>query len=132
MDNSFTVLHSYFVSVPVDKHLQFLSWLFKGALASCMSDCSLATCDDRDARATSHSSAPHVIKPNQCGCREAGGSLRKGMAWSREEMDLLLKLRKEEGRPWSQVARTFLEQYPGRSQGAIQVFWSTTLNKRAD
>lgn len=132
MEDSFTALRSHFVSVPVGERLQFLSWLFEGALASCMSDSPLTTCDDRDARATSHSSAPHMIEPNRCDCRKAGGSSRKGMAWSREEVDLLLKLRKEEGRPWSQIARLFSEQYPGRSQGAIQVFWSTTLNKRAD
>lgn len=51
------------------------------------------------------------------------------MPWSTEEVDLLMKLRKDEGRPWSQVARLFSEQYPGRTQGAIQVYWSTTLKQ---
>jgi chitinase len=52
------------------------------------------------------------------------------MPWSAEEADLLVKLRKDEGRTWSEVTRVFSKQYPGRSRGAIQVFWCTTLNKK--
>jgi chitinase len=41
------------------------------------------------------------------------------MAWLAEEEDLLVRLRKDEGRSWSDVTRVFSKQYPGRSQGAI-------------
>lgn len=58
------------------------------------------------------------------------GSSRKGMKWSVEESDLLLKLRRDEERPWAEVTRLFPEEYPGRSPGAIQVYWSTALRKK--
>lgn len=47
------------------------------------------------------------------------------MSWFTKEIDLI-KLRNDEGRPWSRVARLFSEQSPGRTQAAIQVYWSTT------
>lgn len=50
------------------------------------------------------------------------------MPWSTEEVDHLLTMRKNENWPWT-VTRLFSDKYPGRSSGAIQVFWSTTLNK---
>ncbi|KAL4865554.1 hypothetical protein BDV12DRAFT_188135 [Aspergillus spectabilis] len=87
-EDSFTDFCSHIVSLPLDERLQFLSWLFEGALPRCMSD-----------------SSP--------------------IAWG-----LLRKLRMDEGQPWSQVAKLFSEQYPGRSQAVIQVYWSMTLNKR--
>lgn len=118
--DSFTTLRSHFVSLPLDEHLQFLSWLFEGALPRCMSDSS-------PTREAGRSNPPHKIEQNQ-----PEGSSRKGMPWSSEEVDLLLKLRKDESRPWSEVTRLFWEQYPGRSSGAIQVFWSMNLNKKAD
>jgi chitinase len=54
------------------------------------------------------------------------------MPWSTEEADLLLRLRREEKRPWAEVTRLFSEEFPGRSPGAIQVYWSTNLSKRED
>ena len=78
-------------------------------------------------REAGRSNLPHEIEQNR-----PEGSSRKGMPWSSEEVDLLLKLRKDESRPWSEVTRLFWEQYPGRSSGAIQVFWSMNLNKKAD
>lgn len=50
---------------------------------------------------------------------------RKGMPWSREEEDLLKTLRKDRNLPWSEVARCFTNQFPGRSQGSMQVYWSS-------
>lgn len=41
--------------------------------------------------------------------------------WSLEELALL---RRDEQRPWSEMTNRFLAQYPGRSPGAIQVYWS--------
>ena len=75
--------------------------------------------DSSPTREAGRSNPPHEIEQNQ-----PEGSSRKGMPWSSEEVDLLLKLRKDESRPWSEVTRLFWEQYPGRSSGAMQVFWS--------
>lgn len=108
------------MSLPLDERLELLSWLFEGALPCCMSN-SLPT------REAGRSNPPHEIEQNW-----PEGSLRKGMPWSLEEVDLLLKLGKDESQPWSEVTRLFWEQYPGRSSGAIQVFWSMNLNKKAD
>ncbi|KAL2816402.1 hypothetical protein BDW59DRAFT_9894 [Aspergillus cavernicola] len=55
---------------------------------------------------------------------------RKGKPWLPEEEELLLKLKNDQGLPWSVVVRLFSEQYPGRSQGSIQVYWSTNIKKR--
>jgi hypothetical protein len=49
------------------------------------------------------------------------------MPWLPEEEDLLVKLRREQGLPWSDVVRLFSEQYLGRTRGSIQVYWSTHL-----
>ncbi|GFF57983.1 hypothetical protein IFM46972_10964 [Aspergillus udagawae] len=46
------------------------------------------------------------------------------MPWVPEEEELL-------GLPWSDVIRLFSEQYPGRTQGSIKVYWSTNLSKRS-
>ncbi|KAI9036872.1 SANT/Myb-like DNA-binding domain-containing protein [Aspergillus affinis] len=126
-ENSFTALRSHFVSLPLDERLQFLSWLFEGALSRCMSDC-----EQGDAWSTSHSTLPGAIEQARRGSTEVQGSSRKRTEWSPEESDLLLKLRKDEKRPWAEVTRLFSEEYPGRSSGAIQVYWSTTLSKKED
>ncbi|KAL2836343.1 hypothetical protein BJX68DRAFT_37383 [Aspergillus pseudodeflectus] len=55
---------------------------------------------------------------------------RKGLPWLPEEQGLLVKLKKDQGLHWPDVTRLFSEQYPGRSQGSIQVYWSTNLSKR--
>lgn len=56
---------------------------------------------------------------------------RKRMSWSPEEDELLVKLKRDQRLPWSDVTRLFSEQYPGRTQGSIQVYWSTNLSKRS-
>ncbi|GIJ84993.1 hypothetical protein Asppvi_003848 [Aspergillus pseudoviridinutans] len=50
---------------------------------------------------------------------------RKRKPWLPEEEELLVELRRNRGLPWSTVTRLFSDQYPGRSQGSIQVYWST-------
>jgi len=57
-------------------------------------------------------------------------NFRKGKRWLPQEEELLVKLKRDQGLPWSGVTRLFSEQYPGRSQGSIQVYWSTNLKKR--
>lgn len=130
-DDSFIALRSHFMSLPLDERLRFFSWLFEAALPRCMSGSSPTVCEDGDALAVSPSRRSHNTEENRRDCRKTRTSLKKCNKWSREEMDLLQKLKQDESRPWSEVARLFLEQYPGRSPGAIQVFWSTKLNRRA-
>ncbi|GMG38900.1 unnamed protein product [Aspergillus oryzae] len=129
-ENSLTSLRSHFLCLPLNERLQFLSWLFEGALPRCMLDTGPTTCEDRDAQSTSRSIPQHEIEQPQRNCGEAQGSSRKGMPWSPEEAGLLLKLRRDERRPWSEVTRLFSDRYPGRSPGSIQVFWSTTLKNK--
>jgi hypothetical protein len=56
---------------------------------------------------------------------------RKGTPWLPEEEELLVKLKRDQSLRWSDVTRLFSEQYPGRTQGSIQVYWSTNLSKRS-
>jgi chitinase len=122
--NSFSSLCSDFTSVSVDERLQFLSWLFEGALPRCVSESDPKE-PDRVARPA------HRWLDQLTGSTEFYGTSRKGMPWSSEEVNLLLRLRRDEKRTWSDVTRIFSEQFPGRSQGSIQVFWSSALKNRA-
>lgn len=131
-EDSFITLDSHFLSVPLDERLQFLSWLFERALARCMPSTGVTTCGDGYVRPSSHSTPLCEIEQSQRDRSEAQGSSRKRKPWSTEEMDLLLKLRRDERRPWSEVTRLFSNQYPGRSAGSIKVYWSTTLKNWAD
>jgi hypothetical protein len=128
-EDSFGAIKSHLMSLPLDDRLQFLSWLFEGALSQCTSGTSSIAIEE--GRPTHRLSSQPEIEQSPDVCRRAQISSRKGMPWSMEEADLLVKLRKHEGRSWSEVTRVFLKQYPGRSKGAIQVFWCTTLSKKA-
>ncbi|KAL4997779.1 hypothetical protein BDV10DRAFT_194948 [Aspergillus recurvatus] len=132
--DSFTALRSHFVSLPIDQRLQVLSWLFEGALPRCMSDFSPTVCEAGDVRETSRLSlsSSYGIKQDRHDCGEGKGSLRKSKKWSSEEVNLLLELKGDGKRPWTEVTRLFSERYPGRSPGAIQVHWSTTLSKKLE
>lgn len=55
---------------------------------------------------------------------------RKGLSWSVEEDRLLVKLREEQKLAWSEVTKRFVQKFPGRTQGSIQVYWSTTLKNQ--
>jgi hypothetical protein len=52
------------------------------------------------------------------------------MLWLPKEENLLVKLRREQGLPYSDIARLFSEQYSRGSQGSIQVYWSTHLKHK--
>ncbi|KAL3429154.1 hypothetical protein BDV09DRAFT_203283 [Aspergillus tetrazonus] len=121
-EDSFTALQSHFISLPLDDR----------ALSCCTADTSLSACEGREARATCCSSPQHEMEQNPGACRKGQRSSRKRMPWSTEEANLLLRLRREEKRPWAEVTRLFSEEFPGRSSGAIQVYWSTNLSKRED
>ncbi|PKX88850.1 uncharacterized protein P174DRAFT_379687, partial [Aspergillus novofumigatus IBT 16806] len=47
---------------------------------------------------------------------------RKGTLWLLEEEELLVKLKRDQSLYWSDIIRLFSEQYPGRTQGSIQVY----------
>lgn len=121
-ENSFSSLHSYFTSVLVDEHLQFLLWLFEGALPRCMSESDLRVSEPRAQL------AHYVSQPDDSTALPE--TSQKGMPWSSKEKDLLLRLRRDKKRSWSDVIKIFSDQFLGRSPGSIQVFWSTTLKNR--
>ncbi|RHZ50302.1 uncharacterized protein CDV56_103720 [Aspergillus thermomutatus] len=123
-ENSFSSLRSHFTSVSVDERLQFLSWLFEGALPRCVSES-----DPKEPDRVARPALRLLDQPADS--TELYGTSRKGMPWSSEEANLLLRLRRDEKRTWSDVTRIFSEQFPGRSQGSIQVFWSSALKNRA-
>ncbi|BDD59387.1 hypothetical protein MAP00_004597 [Monascus purpureus] len=122
--NSLAALHTHFLSLPLDKRLQFLPRLLEGALPHHMPMPDLLTTGNGDAR-----SPRRLTQPSDGS--EPHRSFRKGMPWSLEETELLLRLRRDEQRPWSEVTMLFSDQFPGRSPGSIQIYWSTTLKKRA-
>ncbi|KAL4860403.1 hypothetical protein BDV12DRAFT_181634 [Aspergillus spectabilis] len=96
-EDSFPGLRSYFMSLPLDDRLQFLSWLFEGALSHCMSDTSPTTFEG-EVRPTYRSRPQPEIEQSPDICRRVQRSSRKGMPWSAKEANLLVKLRKDEGR----------------------------------
>lgn len=65
------------------------------------------------------SSSSRISKPHE---KKAS---RRRLSWTTEEARLIAHLRVELGLPWSQVYNRFSNEFPGRSQGSIQVFWST-------
>ncbi|KAE8155678.1 hypothetical protein BDV40DRAFT_112331 [Aspergillus tamarii] len=127
---SFPAFCTQFLSLSIDERLQFLSWLFEGALQRCVSEYPPTASKQGEGPAASRSTISDVMEQGLRGGMNVHGSSRKGMKWSAEESDLLLKLRKDEKRPWAEVTRLFSEEYPGRSRGAIQVYWSTALSKK--
>ncbi|CAI7629235.1 unnamed protein product [Penicillium palitans] len=123
-------VRAQFSALSVEDRLQFLSWLFEGALTHCASAPSSAAvaspsnqCDDRtDNRG--HTSLNTEVADAQ------HASSRKGLRWSVEEDHLLRKLRDEQNLAWSEVIKQFSREFPGRSEGSIKVYYSTTLKKR--
>jgi hypothetical protein len=132
---SFSILRDQFSSLPVEERLQFLSWLFEGALSQCLHVPSRS--NDADASASKGISGEEGITTSSAERSSAGArvhvkhtcSSRKGFPWSAEESRLLVQLREEESLAWSEVIERFDQRFPGRSKGSIQVYWSTTLKK---
>lgn len=125
-EHSFTTLRSSFLSIPLEDRLQFISWLFEGALSRSISDCERIvppTSKVQDSVQNQPRGATKVLDENS----RSRYCSRKGMPWSPEEKSLLLELRGEQKLPWSDVTRLFSERFLGRSQSSIQVYWSTYL-----
>lgn len=132
---SFSILRDQFSSLPVEERLLFLSWLFKGALSQCLHVPSRSN-DISKSNDTSKEEGVATSSAEQSSgeARVAHGihtcSSRKGLPWLAEENRLLVQLREEESLAWSEVFKRFDQRFPGRSQGSIQVYWSTTLKKQ--
>ncbi|EDN02512.1 predicted protein [Histoplasma mississippiense (nom. inval.)] len=120
MEGPSTALRSHFLSLQLDERLQFLSWLFEGALASCMPDSAPAMWGDGSVRSAGRS-APHKVGETQ---RERGegrkGHRDKLWRWLPEEDARLLNM-VEERRPWPEVERCF----PARTESALRQRVST-------
>jgi hypothetical protein len=128
---SFPVLRSQFSAMSVDDRLQFLSWLFEGALQRCVptstsTGTTSASSSNQDAVMTCGNERLNSITESV----DTRNSSRKGKPWSMEEKRLLVKLREEQNLSWSEVIKLFEEKFPGRSKGSIQVYWSTTIKKK--
>ncbi|OQE14272.1 hypothetical protein PENFLA_c039G00714 [Penicillium flavigenum] len=120
---SLPTFRAQFSALPVEERLQFLSWLFEGALSHC-----LHTPPRRDTAPTSRSQ--HTSQNAQTVDAGLTPSSRKGLPWCEEEGRLLVKLREEENLAWSEVTKRFGQKFTGRSQGSMQVYWSTKLRKQ--
>ncbi|KAJ6103631.1 hypothetical protein N7486_003853 [Penicillium sp. IBT 16267x] len=120
-------LCSQFLATLLDGRLEFLSWLFEGALARCTSAFPTAptpSLDRAQSKGPRHRQAQHPVTTTS----ETGRlSFRRRRLWGPEEIELLVQLRKVEKRSWSDVVKRFTEQFPGRTAGSIQVYWSTNL-----
>ncbi|KAA8652807.1 uncharacterized protein ATNIH1004_001712 [Aspergillus tanneri] len=119
---AFPAFRSQFLAMSVEDRLQFLSWLFEGALSHCIS-----TSLDMNTAST-FSSSPDLDTPiaYDLGCdyqtlitqpvhTHNAHPTRKGRPWSVEEDRLLVKLREEQNLAWSEVARRFAQTFPGRN-----------------
>lgn len=134
--NSCASLRFHFLSLPTNARLEFLSWLFEGALPRCTFEPEISasiapakTTDDTRVRKQVRWATPQGAADSVDNSSTLKKS-RKGMPWLPEEEDLLIELRDTRRLLWSEVTKLFSDQYPGRSQGSIQVYWSTKLKKR--
>ncbi|KUM61395.1 hypothetical protein ACN42_g5710 [Penicillium freii] len=131
---SCSILRDQFSSLPVEEQLQFLSWLFQGALSQCLHASSSADSESAlgSISGEEETSTPPPAQPfagaNVVDIQHPGS--RKGLPFLPEEDLLLVQLRKEDALPWSEVIKRFSRKFPGRSKGSIQVYWSTTLSKQ--
>lgn len=130
----FSSIRSQFMALPVGDRLQFLSWLFEGALSNCVSvppspiaDSPLNHRPEIDAESANGGDQSPITEAADV---QDTASTRRGLPWSLEESRLLVKLREDERLAWSDVVRRFTRKFPGRSKGSIQVYWSTTLKKK--
>lgn len=135
-ENSCASLCFQFLSLPMNARLEFLSWLFEGALPRCTFEPEISASiapvrrtDDTQVRKQVCWAMPQGAADSVDDSSTLKKS-QKGMPWSRQEEDLLVELRITRGLPWSDMTKLFSDQYPGRSQGSIQVYWSTKLNGR--
>lgn len=116
---SFSTIQAHFSAAVAEDRLQFLSWLFEGALSRCFPPNIAASSTETTESSSRMENTPSAL------CFS-----RKGLLWSAEEDRLLLELKEEENLTGAEVIRRFDQIFPGRSPGSIQVHWSTKLSKR--
>lgn len=116
---SFSTIRAHFIALAAEDRLQFLSWLFEGALSRCIPSDVTGIC-------TEAADSPYRIEEAPSVSR----SSRKGLPWSAEEDRLLVELKEEEKLTGAALIRRFDQIFPGRSPGSIPVRWSTKLSKR--
>ncbi|CAG7939202.1 unnamed protein product [Penicillium nalgiovense] len=131
---TFSTLRDQSSSLPVEERLEFLSWLFEGALSQCLhmpfrsNDVSVSKGISRDEGISTSSAKQSSVVAKVVHGKHTCSS-RKGLPWSAKENRLLVQLREEESLAWSEVIKRFDQRFPGRSIG-LQVYWSTTLKKQ--
>lgn len=120
----FSTVRSQFMALSVEDRLQFLSWLFEGALSHCVS---VSTCANA---ASAFGCSPnvetemtydrdHAYLDAEISDAQNALSTRKGLPWSMEEGRLLVKLKDEQKLAWSEVIEHFTREFPGRSKGSV-------------
>ncbi|OJD17935.1 hypothetical protein ACJ73_08759 [Blastomyces percursus] len=121
MEDSSTALRSRFLSLQLDERLQFLSWLFECALASCMPDSAPAIWGgDESVRPASRSALHKVGKTQRERSEGRKGHRDRLWRWLPEDDARLLSMM-EERRPWSEIERCF----PERTESALRQRMST-------
>ncbi|ODH50529.1 hypothetical protein GX48_03347 [Paracoccidioides brasiliensis] len=118
-EDSFTALRSHFLSLRLDERLQFLSWLFEGALASCTPD------SNKSMRPAISDSRKEIEQTwhDHSKRRKAHGD--KMWRWSPEDDARLLSMTQDR-RPWPEIERCFLE----RTESALRQRQSTLRRNR--
>ena len=124
---SFPSLRAQFSALSVEDRVQFLSWLFEGALSRCLPPLSGTVATSTADNTKIAESSPSYSAEDTS---EEPHFWRKGLPWSAENDSLLMKLKEEENLTAAEVIRRFDKSFPGRSPGSIQVHWSTKLSKR--
>ena len=131
-------LRSLFQRSSVNERTEFISWLFEGALSRCVSEPrsrhgSLfpdSPAETKKKPPKSRQTQRHKAARTPNGIQASERHSRKGEPWSTDEEELLIRLRKEQNLQWSEVTRQFAQQFPGRSQGSIQVYWCTKVERK--
>ncbi|KAM5464663.1 hypothetical protein MferCBS49748_005390 [Microsporum ferrugineum] len=119
--HSFITVRSHFLSLQLDERLQFLSWLFEGALASCTpefnEDVQSAACLDYHGEI-----GPTRHGPSK-GKKGHGG--KQLWRWSAEDDARLLSMI-EDRQSWPEIEKCF----PGRTESALRQRQSTLRKRR--
>lgn len=113
-----------FSALRAEDRLQFLSWLFEGALSRCLPGPGEANTKKPRTLPSDDVSPSRTESASADSCPS-----RKRSRYSTEENRLLIQL-KGEGLAWREVIARFDESFPGRSPEAIKVHWSTKLSKQ--
>ncbi|KAJ6004599.1 hypothetical protein N7540_012968 [Penicillium herquei] len=118
-NNSFLATRAQFSALAIEDRIQFLSWLFEGAVSYCTS---LPSNPNDVSTPGSPSDQDKLLSPvlKESGlngeAHHTGNAApsRKGLKRLEEEDSLLKRLRLEQKLPWSEVYREFSQKFHGR------------------